>query len=87
MRVGVATPEIAKTRVEQRIMRGGHGVSGGTIERRFMSSKENFLQVYPYCDSIIIYDNTEQMTCVASIRCGKLERMQAVPWADELLDG
>ena len=83
--VGVATPEIAKARVEQRIARGGHGVSGGTIDRRFKTSKENFLQVYPYCDSIIIYDNTEQMTCVASIKNGKLDLMQEVPWVNEIL--
>ena len=80
-------PEIAKARVEQRIARGGHGVSGGTIERRFNTSKENFLRVYPYCDSIIIYDNTEQMTCVASIKNGKLDLMQEVLWVNELLSG
>ena len=85
--VGVATPEIAKARVEQRIARGGHGVSGGTIDRRFKTSKENFLQVYPYCDSIIIYDNTEQMTCVASIKNDKLDLMQEVLWVNELLSG
>ena len=83
--VGVATPEIAKERVEQRIARGGHGVSGGTIERRFKTSRENFLAVYPYCESIIIYDNTERMTCVASIKNGKLELMENVLWVNELL--
>lgn len=85
--VGVATPEVAKERVKQRISRGGHGVSGGTIERRFKTAKENFLQVYAYCDSIIIYDNTEQMTCVALIKNGKLELMENVPWVTELLNG
>ena len=83
--IGVETPEIAKARVEQRIARGGHGVSGGTIERRFKTSKENFLAVYPYCDSIIVYDNTEQMTCVASIKNGKINLMKSVPWVNELL--
>ena len=85
--VGVATPEIAKQRVEQRIARGGHGVSGGTIERRFQTSKANFLTVYPYCDSIIIYDNTEQMMCVAYIKDGKLELLNDVPWVKDLLSG
>lgn len=83
--VGVATPEIAKTRVEQRIARGGHGVSEGTVERRFEISKENFVKIYPFCDTIIIYDNTEKMTCVASIKNGKIELMQNVPWVQELL--
>ena len=83
--VGVATAEIAKARVEQRIARGGHGVSGGTIDRRFKTSRENFLQVVPYCDSIIIYDNTEQMACVATVIDGKLSIMHEVPWVMELL--
>ena len=85
--VGVANPEIAKSRVEQRIARGGHGVSGGTIERRFLTSKENFLMIYPYCDSILIYDNTDQMTCVASVKDGKAILTQSIPWVEELLKG
>lgn len=84
--VGVATPDIAKKRVEERIARGGHGVSEGTIDRRFSTSKENFLKIYPLCDSIIIYDNTEQMTCVASIKNGELTIMQEVAWVNKLLD-
>lgn len=84
--VGVATPDIAKKRVEARIARGGHGVSEGTIDRRFSTSKENFLKIYPLCDSVIIYDNTEQMTCVASIKNGELTIIQEVAWVKELLD-
>lgn len=84
--VGVATQEIAKFRVEQRIARGGHGVSGGMIERRFDESKRNFLKIYPLCDSIIIYDNTDIMKCVASIKNGVLTLMQHIPWVNELLE-
>lgn len=83
--VGVATPEIAKERVEQRIARGGHGVSEGTVERRFSISKENFVKLYPLCDTVIIYDNTEKMTCVACVQNDNIELMQNVAWVDELL--
>ncbi len=83
--VGVANPEIAKQRVAQRIARGGHGVSEETLERRFSTSKENFLKIYPLCDSIILYDNTEQMTCVASIKSNNLTLIQHIDWVDELL--
>ena len=83
--VGVANPEIAKERVRQRIDRGGHGVSEGTLERRFETSKENFIKIYPLCDSVIIYDNTEQMTCVASIKSSQLTLIQHIDWVDELL--
>lgn len=83
--VGVANPEIAKERVAQRIARGGHGVSEGTLERRFSTSKENFIKIYPLCDSVLIYDNTEQMTCVASIKSEKLTLIQNIDWVDKLL--
>ena len=36
--VGVESPEIAKERVRKRIELGGHGVTGETIERRFIKS-------------------------------------------------
>ena len=48
-------------------------------------SKENFIKIYPVCDSVILYDNTEQMTCVASIRAGELTLIQHIDWVDELL--
>ena len=83
--VGVANSEIAKERVAQRIARGGHGVSEGTLERRFRTSKESFIKIYPLCDSVIVYDNTKQMTCVATIKAGELTLMQHIDWIDELL--
>ena len=84
--VGVATPEIAKKRVENRVARGGHGVTGETIERRFIQSKENFLKVAPLCDTVTIHDNTNSMITVALIINKKIERTQhSVPWVEELL--
>lgn len=71
--VGVASPEIAKERVANRIKHGGHGVSCDTIERRFTSSKSNFLAVVPLCDSVVIYDNTETMKINAYILNGSVE--------------
>ena len=71
--VGVESPEIAKERVRKRIELGGHGVTGETIERRFIKSKENLLKIYPLCDTVIIYDNTISMISVATIINGKLE--------------
>lgn len=85
--VGVENAKIAKERVERRIALGGHGVSGGTIERRFVTSKENFLKVYPLCDTINIYDNSGvAMVLVASLVNGRLERTSVIcPWVDELI--
>ena len=85
--VGVENAKIAKERVERRIALGGHGVSGGTIERRFVTSKENFQKVYPLCDTINIYDNSGvAMVLVASLVNGRLERTSVIcPWVDELI--
>ena len=85
--VGVATPQIAKERVEKRIAIGGHGVTGETIERRFEKSKENFLKIYDLCDTVTIYDNTISMQMVVSVVNGEIERTAPpVPWVEKLLE-
>ena len=83
--VGVETAEIAKERVRKRIESGGHGISDETIERRFVTSQENFLKIYPLCNDVIIYDNTKQMQCAAMITNGKIEILRKIAWVNELL--
>lgn len=85
--VGVNSPEIAKERVAKRITLGGHGVPNDTIERRFVTSKENFVKIYPLCDTVNIFDNSgDEMLLVASMINGKLERTPVkCIWADELI--
>ena len=83
--VGVETAEIAKERVRKRIESGGHGISDETIERRFVTSQENFLKIYPLCNDVIIYDNTKQMQCAAMITNAKIEILRKIAWVNELL--
>lgn len=83
--VGVETAEIAKERVRKRIESGGHGISDETIERRFVTSQENFLKIYPLCNEVIIYDNTKQMQCAAMITNGKIAVLRKIAWVNELL--
>ena len=85
--VGVNSPEIAKERVAKRIALGGHGVSQETIDRRFLTSKENFKKVFPLCDTVNIYDNSgDGLVLVASYVKGKLNRTSSpCGWVDELL--
>lgn len=87
--VGVDSPEIAKDRVAKRIALGGHGVSQETIDRRFITSKENFKKVFPFCDTVNIYDNSgEGLVLVVSYVNGKLNRF-GIPckWVEDLLLG
>lgn len=86
--IGVNNPEIAKQRVAKRVSLGGHGVSPETIDRRFQSSYENFLRIYPLCDTINIYDNSDKsIVLVAYCKNGKVTR-NSVPclWVDSLLE-
>jgi len=86
--VGVESPEIAKKRVKKRIAMGGHGVSDDTIDRRFFGAIENFKKIFPYCDTINMYDNSRiSMELVAIyIGNGTLKRNNInCKWCDELI--
>lgn len=59
--VGVASSEIAIKRVQNRVEKGGHGVSAETIEQRYDNSQENLKIVFGLCDAVHFYDNTVSM--------------------------
>lgn len=87
--VGVESPEIAKERVKKRIAMGGHGVSDDTIDRRFSGAIENFKKIFPYCDTINIYDNSGvSMELVATyIGNGELKKTNIkCKWCEELIE-
>ncbi len=85
--VGVSNPEIAKERVKKRIELGGHGVSDDTIDKRFSGAMSNLKKIYPLCDTVNIYDNSDAaIKLVAYTNNGKLEKVDvACEWRDELL--
>lgn len=58
--VGVNSAEIAKERVRLRVQKGGHGVGDALIEKRFFASLEHLRHAIPLCDTIRIYDNSEE---------------------------
>ena len=58
--VGLASPELAKARVQERVRCGGHGIPEEDIERRYHESLRNLSAVLPLCDKITIYDNSEE---------------------------
>jgi predicted ABC-type ATPase len=85
--VGVNNPEIAKARVAKRIALGGHGVSEGTVERRYSSSMENLIKLLPLCDKVNIYDNSgSELILVAYGEKTDIKRTsEKCEWADKLL--
>ncbi|MEG1979048.1 MAG: zeta toxin family protein [Cetobacterium sp.] len=66
--VSVNSSEIAKERVHQRVLKGGHGIPEESIERRFFESRENLMKISAYCDKITIYDNTKVLTTKVYIK-------------------
>ena len=53
------SPQLAITRVKQRVASGGHNIPEDTIIRRYYRGKKNLVESYlPLCDTWIIYDNS-----------------------------
>ena len=54
------TVELAKKRVQKRVLEGGHDIEPDVIERRYISGIRNLFDVYiPIVDEVLIFDNSE----------------------------
>ncbi len=59
--LALPTPEIAISRVAERVHQGGHHVPDDVVRRRFVVGRENFEKLYkPLVDEWILYDNTDR---------------------------
>ena len=85
--VGLASADLAKSRVEQRVRDGGHGISPADIEKRYTESLENLKEIIPKCDRVKLYDNTVSFRKIASFIQGELKDCaEDVPqWCSGLL--
>jgi len=55
------SPEVAISRVAQRVSQGGHNVPEAVIRRRFAAGWKNFEERYRHAvDTWVLYDNTEK---------------------------
>lgn len=77
--IGVDNSETAKSRVDLRVRKGGHGIPHEHIERRYFESLENLSNIISICDEINIYDNTDIFKLIMCIQQGK------VVWKDDIL--
>jgi len=54
------TVELAKKRVQKRVLEGGHNIESKIIERRYVSGIRNLFDIYlPIADEVLIFDNSE----------------------------
>ena len=61
----VANTEIAKQRVRDRVVSGGHGIPDDIIERRSVTSLQTLKAIIPFCNEVRLYDNTTSYNPVA----------------------
>ena len=70
--VGVASADIAKTRIAYRVSQGGHGIPDADVERRYTESFNRLREIISLCDMVVLYDNTKNFNRFAIYQNGKL---------------
>lgn len=80
-------PDLAVSRVAERVRLGGHFVPEETIRRRYKSGLKNFFNLYePIADSWQMYDNTDigNLMPIASKISTQLEIQNPLTWQNLL---
>ena len=70
--IGLDTPEESIARIENRVRRGGHGISDEDVYRRFAGRWEAVSKILPFCDEAHFFDNNNGFVEVAEYRNGEL---------------
>lgn len=83
--IGIDSPEIAKERVRNRVLKGGHDISSEVIEKRYYESLENLKKIISKCDYVDIYDNTDIYKLVFSFANNEIieNSISSSEWAKE----
>ena len=55
--VGLNSSEESISRIANRVKNGGHDISSEDVKRRFTKRFESIVNIVPYCDKVIFYDN------------------------------
>lgn len=86
--VGLGTLEESLLRIENRVKKGGHNISGDDVERRFNKRFEDLAVILPYLNEATFYDNENGFVTVAKYKNGEILPIgQNRPdWLKELLD-
>lgn len=85
--IGVDSPEIAKERVRNRVLKGGHDISSEVIEKRYYESLENLKKIISKCNYVDIYDNTDIYKLVFSFANNEIieNSISSSEWAKEAI--
>ncbi len=86
--VGVENVDVALSRVEKRVKKGGHGIDEATIRKRFEEMPERLRAILPYCDTASFYDNTIRFRRLALTKGDVIfdSDMDLPQWFNDLID-
>ena len=76
----VESVDVALSRIQERVLKGGHDVPESVVRRRFHRSIGNFFQEYqPLVDLWYLFDNTGTKPAAIAFKKGnKIRRMKLV---------
>lgn len=83
--VGVASPQTAINRVQQRLKKGGHGVPREMILKRFDQSLKHLPEIARIVDSVKIYTNDHHFQLIYARQDENtlLDNLNTAPWLPE----
>ena len=85
--LGVASPEIAKERIRNRVEKGGHNIADEIVEKRYYESLKNLKQVITKFDEIYLYDNSIKYKHIFSFINNKiLYKDKSLNWSKEAIE-
>ena len=85
--VGVASPELAKERIRNRVEKGGHNIADEIVEKRYYESLKNLKQVIKKFDEVYLYDNSIKYKHIFSFINNKiLYKDKSLNWSKEAIE-
>jgi predicted ABC-type ATPase len=74
--IWLESPDLALTRVSERVKRGGHNIPPDVVKRRYYKGIENLFNLFmPVCDAWILADNTLDNLVIIAHGKNKLEKI------------
>mgnify|MGYP000047329263 FL=1 len=65
--VGINSVDIAKERIRNRVLKGGHDIPDKIVEKRYNEFLENLSKVLNKFDNVTVYDNTKEYKMILKI--------------------
>lgn len=74
--IGLASVNLHKDRITNRVQKGGHDIPVEIIERRFDKSYNNVKELFKLSDRLTIFDNVEKLCKQFELKNGVIEQVE-----------